>query len=116
MRCENPLSAGMGPYRPRAADTAAVASAGGLIGAWPAGLTSHCLAHFVTEIIRLTEAAGPDRVAIGTDLDGNYRPVLTSYSQLADLAGLLRDRGLAADRTRQILGGNAAALPHRTIP
>ena len=33
-------------------------------------------------------------MAIGTDLDGNYRPVLTSYDQLDDLAGLLRDRGL----------------------
>jgi len=95
---------------------AAVASAGGLIGAWPTGLTSQSLADFGTEIIRLTEAAGPDRVAIGTDLDGNYKPVLTSYAQLADLAGLLRDRGLTADRIRQILGGNAADLLRRTIP
>ena len=54
-------------------------------------------------------------MAIGTDLDGNYQPVLTSYAQLAALAGLLRDRGLAADRIRQILGGNAADLLHRTI-
>ncbi|MGH3281823.1 MAG: dipeptidase, partial [Trebonia sp.] len=95
---------------------AAVASAGGLIGAWPAGLTSRSLADFAAELIRLTEVAGPARVAIGTDLDGNYRPVLTSYSELADLAGLLRDLGLAADRIRQILGGNAADLFHRAIP
>ena len=60
--------------------------------------------------------AGPAHVGIGTDLDGNYQPVLTSYWQLRDLAGLLRDRGLAADRTRQILGSNAADLLHRTIP
>jgi len=98
------------------AHAAAVASAGGLIGAWPVGLTSQSLADFGTEIIRLTEAAGPDRVAIGTDLDGNYKPVLTSYAQLADLAGLLRDRGLGADGIRQILGGNAADLLRRTIP
>jgi microsomal dipeptidase-like Zn-dependent dipeptidase len=37
-------------------------------------------------------------------------------SQLADLTGLLRDRGLAADRIRQILGGNAADLLGRIIP
>jgi membrane dipeptidase len=55
-------------------------------------------------------------VAIGTDLDGNYRPVLTSYSQLADLTGLLRDRGLPSDHVQQILGGNAADLLRRTIP
>ncbi len=92
---------------------AAVASAGGLIGAWPAGVTSRSLADFGTEIIRLAEVAGPGHVAIGTDMDGNYRPVLTSYRQLADLAGLLHDRGLPAAHVRQILGGNAADLLNR---
>ncbi len=99
-----------------AAHVAAVASAGGLIGAWPAGLTSRSLADFGSEIIRLTEVAGPGHVAIGTDLDGNYRPVLTSYHQLAGLAGLLRDRGLPAARIRQVLGGNAADLLNRIRP
>jgi membrane dipeptidase len=109
---------GAGTAHPRlltAAHAAAVASAGGLIGAWPAGVTSQSLADFADEIIRLTEAAGPDRVAIGTDLDGNYKPVLTSYAQLTDLTGLLRDRGLPADHVQQVLGGNAAGLLHRTI-
>jgi len=91
-------------------------SAGGLIGAWPCGLTSRSLADFGTEIIRLTEVAGPGHVAIGTDLDGNYRPVLTGYHQLADLARLLRDRGLPAAHVRQILGSNAADLLNRTGP
>jgi membrane dipeptidase len=49
-------------------------------------------------------------VALGTDLDGNYRPVLTSYDQLDDLGTLLRDRGLPAARVHQILGGNALNL------
>lgn len=97
------------------AHVAAVAAAGGLIGAWQ-GLTSRSLADFGTEIIRLTEVAGPGHVAIGTDLDGNYRPVVTSYHQLADLAGLLQDRGLPAAQVRQILGGNAADLLHRIRP
>ena len=92
------------------AHVAAVASAGGLIGAWPAGLTSRSLADFGTEIIRLTDIAGPGHVAIGTDLDGNYRPVLTSYHQLADLAGLLLDRGLPAADVWGVLGGNAMDL------
>jgi len=96
-----------------AAHVAAVASAGGLIGAWPAGLTSRSLADFAAEIIRLTEVAGPGHVAIGTDLDGNYRPVLTSYRQFADLACLLRDRGLPAAHVRPVLGGNATDLLNR---
>jgi membrane dipeptidase len=89
---------------------AAVAEAGGLVGAWPCGITSRSLTDFGTEILRLAEAAGPGHVAIGTDLDGNYRPVLTSYDQLDDLAGLLRDRGLPSAHVHQILGGNALKL------
>ena len=98
-----------------AAHAAAVSSAGGLIGAWPCGIISRSLADFGTEIVRLTEVAGPGHVAVGTDLDGNYRPVLTSYDQLADLAGALRERGLPADYVRQILGGNAADLLSRQL-
>jgi membrane dipeptidase len=89
---------------------AEVAEAGGLIGAWPCGITSRSLADFGTEIIRLAEAVGPDHVALGTDLDGNYRPVLTSYDQLDDLTALLRDRGLPPASVHQILGGNALEL------
>ena len=88
----------------------AVASAGGLTGAWPCGFTSRSFADFGTEILRLIEATGPDHVAIGTDLDGNYRPVLTGYPQLADLASLLRNRGLPAADVERILGGNAMDL------
>ena len=55
-------------------------------------------------------------MALGTDLDGNYRPVLTSYHQLTDLAGLLRDRGLPAAQIRQIFGGNATELLNRIGP
>jgi membrane dipeptidase len=99
-----------------AAHVSAVAAAGGLIGAWPAGVTSKSLADFGAEVIRLTKVAGPAHVAIGTDLDGNYKPVLTRYAQLADLAGLLRDRGLPPDSIGQVLGGNAADLLRRVIP
>ena len=94
---------------------AAVAEVGGLVGAWPCGITSRSLADFGAEVIRLAEAAGPDHVAIGTDLDGNYRPVLTSYDQLDDLTVLLRDRGLPTARIHQILGGNAMELLGRVL-
>jgi membrane dipeptidase len=94
---------------------AAVAAAGGLIGAWPCGFTSRSLDDFGTEILRLVEATGPDHVAIGTDLDGNYRPVLTSYAQLSDAARLLRDGGVPAAHVDQILGGNALALLTRLL-
>jgi membrane dipeptidase len=95
---------------------AAVASAGGMIGGWPCGITSKSLADFSTEIIRLADVAGPGHVGIGTDLDGNYQPVLTSYHQLPDLVGLLNDHGLPAARIQQILGGNALDLLYRALP
>jgi membrane dipeptidase len=94
---------------------AAVAQAGGLVGAWPCGITSRSLTDFGIEIIRLAEVAGPEHVAIGTDLDGNYRPVLTSYDQLDDLTGVLADRGLPTARIHQILGGNAMKLLGRVL-
>jgi membrane dipeptidase len=93
----------------------AVAEAGGLVGAWPCGITSRSLADFGTEITRLAEAVGPGHGALGTDLDGNYRPVLTSYDQLDDLGILLRDRGLPAAHVHQILGGNALNLLNHVL-
>ncbi len=88
----------------------AVASAGGLIGAWPAGVTSASLGDFADEIVRLADLVGVGSVAIGTDMDANYRPVLTSYADLPALVELLARRGLSAQETARILGGNALGL------
>lgn len=88
----------------------AVADAGGLIGAWPSGVTSASLADFADEIARLADLVGPGHVAVGTDLDANYRPVLTSYADFAALPRLLAARGFSDADTDQILGGNALHL------
>jgi hypothetical protein len=53
--------------------------------------------------------------AMFADLDGNYRPVLTSYDQLDDLTGTLAAGGLPTARIRQILGGNALDLLARVL-
>jgi membrane dipeptidase len=98
-----------------AGHAAAVAAAGGLTGGWPCGFTSRSLDDFGTEILRLIEATGPDHVALGTDLDGNYKPILTNYDQLDDLARLLQDRGISAADIDKILGGNALALLTRIL-
>jgi membrane dipeptidase len=87
-----------------------VAAAGGLIGAWPAGVVSTSLADFAGEVARLTELVGPRHVAIGTDLDANYRPVLRSYADFALLPGLLGKRGFSQADIDQVLGGNALRL------
>lgn len=91
----------------------AVASAGGLIGAWPSGVTSTSLDDFADEIARLADLIGAGHVAVGTDMDANYRPVLSSYAQFAALPELLAARGFTDAETAGILGGNALELFRR---
>jgi membrane dipeptidase len=88
----------------------ALASAGGLIGAWPSGVTSTSLDDFADEVVRLADLVGVDHVAIGTDMDANYRPVLTGYGDFAVLQVMLAARGLSQPELGQILGANALGL------
>lgn len=87
-----------------------VAAAGGVIGAWPAGVSSKTLDDFIDEIARLVEAVGIDHVAIGTDMDANYRPVMTEHGQFAALDAGLAARGFSPADADKVLGGNAVAL------
>jgi membrane dipeptidase len=88
----------------------AVADAGGLIGAWPSGVTSTSLADFADEVACLADLVGTGHVAIGTDMDANYRPVLASYAEFAALPEFLAARGLTDTDIGKILGGNALDL------
>lgn len=87
-----------------------VAEAGGLIGVWPAGIVSRTLDDFCDEICRLADLVGVDHVGVGTDMDANYLPVLTSYVQFPEVADLLQRRGMSPDDVDRILGGNFVAL------
>ncbi len=89
---------------------AAVADGGGIIGAWPSGVACETLADYSGEICRLIDLVGVDHVAIGTDMDANYRPVLTSYSQFPELAAQLGERGLDDAEVDAVLGGNFVRL------
>lgn len=88
----------------------ALADAGGIIGAWPSGVTSATLDDFVDEIARLVELIGIGHVAIGTDLDANYKPVVTSHDQLAVVADRLAERGLSDGEVDAVMGGNVVDL------
>ena len=87
-----------------------VAEAGGLIGAWPAGIELTSLVGYCDEICRLVDVVGVGHVAIGTDLDANYRPVLTDYRQFPEVAVGLAARGMSRAEIDQVLGGNFVAL------
>lgn len=89
---------------------AAVASAGGVVGAWPAGVTSQTLDDFVDEIVRLVDHVGAGHVAIGTDLDANYKPVVSAHDDLAVVAQRLAQKGLSDAEVDSVMGGNVVEL------
>jgi len=84
----------------------AIAGAGGVIGAWPAGIGISDLGGFVSRVIELVDAVGVAHVGLGTDMDANYQPVMDNYLKLPWLVGGLLQRGLAQADIAQILGGN----------
>ena len=88
----------------------AVADAGGLIGAWPSGVTSRTFGDFIDEIARLIDAVGIDHVAVGTDMDANYRPVMTHHGEFTAIAEELTSRGFTTSDVDRVLGGNAVEL------
>ena len=87
-----------------------VTRAGGLIGAWPAGIGSETLSDFVDQVLALVDAVGAKHVAVGSDMDGNYKPVLTDYADFPLLAAALLARGSSESDVVNILGGNFLRL------
>lgn len=87
-----------------------VAEGGGIVGAWPAGIGLTNLADFTDQILRAIDLIGINHVALGTDMDANYKPVFDNYRQLPLLAGALLKRGLSEKETAQFLCGNFLRL------
>ena len=83
-----------------------ISQRGGVIGAWPAGIGMKTLDEYVDRIIDLADVLGPEHVSLGTDMDANFQPVMTSYTQLPELvAGLLR-KGYGRKNAAGFVGGN----------
>lgn len=83
-----------------------VAATGGVVGAWPSGIGISDLAGYADRIFTLIDAVGIDHVCMGTDMDGNYKPVFDDYRRLPDLTGLLLKRGMGETEAAQFFGGN----------
>ncbi len=82
------------------------AATGGIIGAWPAGIGLTTFSDYIDQIFHLVDALGIDHVALGTDMDANFKPVFESYAQGPLLAGALLKRGMSEDEAAKMLGGN----------
>ncbi|MCC7411382.1 MAG: membrane dipeptidase [Gammaproteobacteria bacterium] len=83
-----------------------VSTAGGVIGSWPSGIGQQSLGDYIDSILRLVDAVGVGHVAVGTDMDANYRPVFTSYRDWSLLPAALLARGLDEAAVARIMGGN----------
>jgi membrane dipeptidase len=79
---------------------------GGVIGAWPAGIGMKTLEEYAARIIDLADLLGPEHVSLGTDMDANFMPVMTSYTQLPDLVAELLRRGYGKKNAAGFVGGN----------
>ena len=84
----------------------AVANAGGIIGAWPAGIGLETFKDYVDQIFHLVKEVGIDHVALGTDMDANYKPRFDNYQMLPLLAGSLLSQGMAETDVEKIFAGN----------
>ena len=58
----------------------------------------------------MIELLGVEHVSIGTDMDANYQPVMTSYREMPSLAAGLRGRGLSEAETALVMGENFIRL------
>ncbi|MBL4617399.1 MAG: membrane dipeptidase [Robiginitomaculum sp.] len=87
-----------------------IANGGGIIGAWPAGFGITDLNGYIDRIFDLIDYVGVDHVALGTDMDANYKPVFDDYRQMPVLVAGLLARGLSREETAKIIGGNFIRL------
>ena len=84
----------------------AVIRTGGVIGAFPGSLNKS-FDGFIDNLIHLIEFAGVDHVGIGSDMDGNIKPVVDDYSVFPQIAASLLARGLDDNEVARVMGGNA---------
>jgi membrane dipeptidase len=91
-----------------------VASTGGIIGAWPSGFNTS-FEEFVDNTKRLVDVVGVDHVGLGTDMDGNFKPVISSYVQVPKWAEGLRAKGFSKEEVGKVLGGNARRVLKKVI-
>lgn len=91
-----------------------VAKTGGVVGAWPSGFNT-TFDEFVDNTMRMIEAIGVDHVGLGTDMDGNLKPVFSSYTQLPAWAAALQAKGLSKEDTAKVMGGNVRRVLQQVI-
>jgi len=57
---------------------------------------------------------GEDHVAMGSDMDANYKPVLETYRKFPLVVGALMKRGHSKATLARIMGGNVLRVMEAT--
>ncbi len=92
----------------------AVASVGGVIGAWPSGFNKS-FDEYVDNVKRLVDVVGIEHVGIGTDMDANFKPVIDTYEQLPALQERLLEKGFSKSESEKIMGLNAQRVIKKVL-
>lgn len=91
-----------------------IADTGGVIGAWPSGFNKS-FEEYIDNIKHLVDAVGIDHVGIGTDMDANFKPVLSKYSEFPKLNEALQTKGFSKSEAGKIMGENAKRVLSKII-
>lgn len=83
-----------------------VSAAGGIVGSVPSGIGQSTFAEYIDSILRLVDALGVEHVAIGTDMDANFRPIVRNYRDWGLIPAALLARGLDEKSVAGIMGEN----------
>ncbi len=94
-----------------------IAAQGGAVGLWCLRLPNdpaypvNSIRAYADEIMRMSDLIGPAHVAFGTDMEGVWPArLMTSYSDLAEVANNLARRGLSDTLLNGIFIGNYARI------
>jgi len=87
-----------------------VTESGGIVGAVPVGFGQDTFNEYIDTILRMVEILGVDHVAIGTDMDFTFRPVIHSYRTWPTIPDALLARGMAEMEVALVLGGNVLRI------
>ena len=83
-----------------------IAKTGGIVGMAPSGFLNKSFDDYIGEIDQFVQEIGIDHVAIGTDMDANYKPVFDSYRDLYLIPAALFAKGYSESDLAKIMGRN----------
>jgi len=93
-----------------------VTATGGVVGVIPAGYAQATFDDYVDTVLRMIDLLGAEHVAIGTDMDFTYQPVLHGYQAWPAIPGALLARGVSEPEVALVLGGNVLRLLDEMTP